>query len=515
MAENELTEKQRELVEQIRAIKEEIDSVPTLKMLDENPDWPGSGKIKHHFGNYTNLLICADLPPRQCTKRYQTKRIMRDLTSFILALGRVPSQTEVRNNPRLPSDEIYLALYADWETVILKAGFTLNWCSREMAKKLVGDLWRKYVELDYQLPAVHAIQTDPQMEKVFVYTQVFGDLRCAWEVSGVWKDYCERKRKEIVETLLRLNDELKRVPTVHDPGAPNDKLICKVFGSYEKALLAAGLKPNHRYYTRRQLIKQLQQKYDELKRRPRTKEVNDDPNMASMQTFRKEFGSFEAALKAAKVPTKSTGQGYKYTEAELIRQLQVKSHELNDKAPTTQQVNDDPKMASSGVFVRKFGSFKKALEVAGISTRRARAKYSREELIQQMRTKADELNRPPMQNEINADPKMASANTFKNEFGSITDAILAAGLKVRHKREYTDVELLEILKRKYLEMDFLRTGKRPTNKDINADAEMPSTRAYDVHFGTTGKARELVEKALTADISVEAVLKRRKLTSVN
>ena len=514
MDKDELTDRQKELTQLIRAIADELGGPPTLGMLDENPNWPSRGTIRHHFGSYTNLLIRAGLPPRRCAKRYQTKKIMRDLTSFILALGRVPSQTEVRENPRLPSDEIYLTLYADWETVILKAGFTPNWCSREMAKKLVGDMWRKYVELGYQLPAVHEIQMDPRMEKVFVYTQVFGDLKCAWEVSGVWKDYCERMQKEIVKTLLRLNDEFKRVPTVHDPGMPDDKLVCKVFGSYEKALLAAGLKPNHRYYTRQQLIKQLQQKYAELKRRPRTKEVDDDPNMASMQTFRKRFGSYEAALKAAKVPTRATGQGYKYTRTELIRQLQAKAQEL-DKAPTTQQANDDPNMASAGVFARRFGSFENALKAAGISTRRTRAKYTRAELVQQLQVKAKALNRPPTQDEVNDDPEMASANTFTNEFGSLTKAIEAAGLKVRNKREYTDVELLESLKRKYLEMDFLRTGKRPTNKDINSDAEMASARAYDVHFGATSKAREMVEEMLTEEISAEAVLKRRELASVN
>ena len=45
------TPKQRELFEKIKEITEQIGEVPTLKMLDENPDWPGRGRINWHFGS--------------------------------------------------------------------------------------------------------------------------------------------------------------------------------------------------------------------------------------------------------------------------------------------------------------------------------------------------------------------------------------------------------------------------------------------------------------------------------
>lgn len=491
----ELTERQIELIEKVKEAAKETGRTPTLKMLDENPDWPNTGSVRWHFRNYTELLTLAGLPLLKCTKRYGTKELKEMLRGCILELGRVPTQMEVTCNPRLPAGETFLNVFGTWEKAVAAAGFTMSWCSCEMRKKLLLDLQRKYQELGYKPPSPQDIQCDLTMEKVCVYVQIFGDLEYAKQVAGVQKDYHARQRKEIVETLVRLREELGRVPKIRDEGVPSDKLMKKVFGSYENALLAAGMRPHHRYYSRECLIRQLQEKATELGRSPTVKEITDDPDMASIQTLRKAFGSHAKALKAAGLPPAPVGQGHTYTQEELIFQLKRKFAELG-RAPDTHEINMDPEMASAGVFARMFGSHKLALEAAGISAQRIHTKYTREELILQLQEKAAQLGRPPKQKEVDQDPEMASAHTLKNEFGGFTQALEAAGLNVVHKREYTDDELLGALERKYLAGGFLRTGKAPTNKEINADPEMASTRAYDAHFGTTNAARKLVEQKL-------------------
>lgn len=491
----ELTERQKEIIEKVKEAAEQIGGTPTLAMLDENPEWPSLGVIRYHFRNYTELLELAELSAPKCTKRYSTQKLRKALREYTLELGRAPTQAEVHNDPRLPSDETILNVYPSWEDALMAAGFTVNWCSPEMREKLLLDLQRKYLELGRKPPGAQDIQNDPRMEKVCVYVQVFGDLDCARRIAGVQKDYFARQRREIVETLQQLQAELGRIPKVRDAGMPNDKLIRKVFGSYENALAAAGMKPNRRYYDRKQLIAQLRTKAKELGRSPRVQELTADPRMASIQTFRKVFGSYTAALEAAKLPPVPAGKGHCYTRDELITQLQAKYTSAGE-VPTTADANSDPGMASANVFVRMFGSFKLALEAAGISTRRARAKYTRAQLIEQLQRKGAGLGRAPKQAEIEADKSMASANTFTNEFGGLEKALEAAGFKLGRRREYSDEELLEDLKRKYIAVGFLQTGKHPTNREINADPEMASTRAYDAHFGTTNQARKLVEQML-------------------
>ena len=298
------TKKQIELIEEIRRISEQIGEVPTREMLKQHPEWPNPGTIVYHFGSYTALKEAADLPTTKNVRHYGMKQMMRMLTSFILAMGRVPSQLEVRLDPTLPSDAVYLSIYPDWETVIAEAGFEMSWCSPQMRQKLSDDLWRKYAEIGYRPPLLLDIQNDATMEKVFVYVQIFGDLRSAVVATGIWDDYCRRTRREITETVIRISKELGRTPNASDPGMPNGKLVKQVFRmSYPEAIRSMGLEPNYRLYTKEILIGQLRDKFYELgERSPMAKEIEADPKMASMQTFRKVFGTHAKALKAARLP---------------------------------------------------------------------------------------------------------------------------------------------------------------------------------------------------------------------
>ena len=425
-----LTPRQIEIIEKVKEAAKEVGHTPTLVMLDSNPDWPSIGAIRYNFRNYTELLELANLPKPKCTNRWSTKRIMVLLSSYILEIGRIPTQFEVRHNPNLPSDQVYLNIYPDWESVISSLGYPMSWCSTWMRKKLTDDLWHKYVELGYRLPNPQDVQTDPQMEKLHVYVRVFGDLKCAWRAAGIWDDYRKKNGVDIAKQILNLYEETGKVPKLRDPGMPNEHLILKVFGcSYPELLLCLGLKPTYQQYTKEQLIRQLQRKYQELGRSPTVQEITEDYNMASIQTFRRFFKTHAKALKAAKLPPAPIGKGHFYTETELIKQLQNKYQELG-KTPSRREVNLDPMMASEGVFVRRFGSFKNALVAAGLPMRPAPTKYTEEELIAQLRLKADELGRAPMQKEVDADPKMASVNSFVCRFGGFNAAIIAAGLEI-------------------------------------------------------------------------------------
>ena len=506
----ELTLRQVELIKDIQEISKELGRVPTLEMLRRNPDWPGVGAIRYNFKNYTELLSLAGLPLPRNSKRYRTKSSMVMLKQYILELGRIPSQSEVRANPMLPSDEVYLSLYSSWETVIHKTGFTMSWCSDRLKQKMLDDIWRKYIELGYHLPSLQNIQKDPKMEKVYVYLQVFGDLRTALVLSGVWDDYCEREREEIKSTILRLHKELGRVPIESDPGMPNDKTIRNAYGSYANALRVAGFMPNYQTYTREELVAQLRQKSTALGRSPTAGETDADPEMASIQTFRREFGNYSKALKAARLPPAPFIYAHKYTSEVLIAQLQKKYKQLG-RAPTTKEVNSDPAMASSKAFAREFGSHKNALRAAGIPINRGTTKYSRKDLIEQLQRKAEQLGRAPTLIELNADSEMACDDTFVNAFGSYVAALEAAGIRPIRKREYSDKELLDELYKKYLAVGFLETGRRPTNKDINTDPDMASTRAYDVHFGATSEAHRLVKKMFSEGKTATEVLEEKDM----
>ncbi|MBS4161231.1 hypothetical protein GWP49_29525, partial [Klebsiella pneumoniae] len=83
-------------------------------------------------------------------------------------------------------------------------------------------------------------------------------------VKGYTKEY-------LIKTLQKKAQELGRPPRSREINQTTT--MSKYFGSYNKALIAAGLNPTHLRYTKGQLIKILKQKAAELGRAPRQQDV--------------------------------------------------------------------------------------------------------------------------------------------------------------------------------------------------------------------------------------------------
>ncbi|MBI5299777.1 MAG: DEAD/DEAH box helicase family protein [Deltaproteobacteria bacterium] len=106
-----------------------------------------------------------------------------------------------------------------------------------------------------------------------------------------------------------------------------------------------------------------------LGRSPTIEEVNSEPGMASLGAYRRAFGNFNAALRAMGFEV----NWEKYTREKLLADLQALDKKLGH-SPTVKEVKSEPGMASRETYVRVFGSFNKALEAAGLSTRKQNKK---------------------------------------------------------------------------------------------------------------------------------------------
>jgi hypothetical protein len=202
--------------------------------------------------------------------------------------------------------------------------------------------------------------------------------------------------------------------------------LVSVFGSYNAALEAAGLRPLKRSYTREELIEQLQRKKESLGRLPLTDDVIGDPDMASMKLFYDAFGSFNAAREAAGFG--SRGRLVKYTPETLINQLQQKAAQIG-RAPYAREVHSDPNMATIATFTRFFGSYSKAVQEAGFTPGAGTpkknlladtvAKHEKSttndasDFLTQLLNMSKRLGRIPTTREIKADPDMPSPNKIK------------------------------------------------------------------------------------------------------
>lgn len=174
-----------------------------------------------------------------------------------------------------------------------------------------------------------------------------------------------------------------------------------------------------------------------------------------------------------------------YTKEILIQQLQALALRLGHR-PTIVDVNQESKAqrcANAATFRVHFGSFSRAVEEADLG-KAHNLPRSKEELIRQLQSLAQELKRVPTVRDVNMAckaGKCANASTFFKLFGSFASAIDAAGLTKRD-------ELISQLKSLAEEL-----GRTPTYRDVRVackEGKFSGGSSLQSFFGSFNAALE-------------------------
>jgi len=254
------------------------------------------------------------------------------------------------------------------------------------------------------------------------------------------------------------------------------------FGSFNEAVREAGLKPasrrNENRYTDEDLLNHLRDLAGEDQSVTRSElRATEGP---SAGTYGYRFGSFSEAVHEAGLETTRRSPN-KYSEEELLNHLRDLAE--GDQAPTTAEVRT-AEGPSADTYRRRFGSFSEAVRAAGlkVSPDRRQQKYAEEELLNHLRDLA-EGDQAPTTAEVRT-AEGPSVRTYRYRFGSFSEAVRAAGLEVPpgRRRRYTDEELLSWIQVFVAEFDTV-----PTTTDLKSWPG-PSIQTYRNRFGTWGTA---------------------------
>lgn len=169
----------------------------------------------------------------------------------------------------------------------------------------------------------------------------------------------------------------------------------------------------------------------------------------------------------------------KWTESELITLLQRKGALLGGRV-RCEDLRNDPAMPCFEAYLRCFGTWNNALRSAGLPAAQERIQRTDDELISDLKHKAEKLGRTPTAKEVDKDPNMASSSVYAKRFGGRWSSVVAAaGLEPIRKYSYSKEELVEALRRKIREL-----GHVPTLREMLDDPNMPSLGAYTRVFGS-------------------------------
>lgn len=246
-------------------------------------------------------------------------------------------------------------------------------------------------------------------------------------------------REKLVERLRTLADEIGGSPTVQDLKETDDyptlHRFVSVFGSWNEAKEAAGLKTHRKEgnrdpFTDDELLRLLKELDEATEGFLSCDDMENAEGYPSCQTYKRRFGSWNRAKKLADLETVQTGEPRKYSDEELLDMLRQLSKELG-RTVTVPDVDHEEGYPDSSTYVRRFGSWNKAKEKAGLATRgkgKRGTHYTDEELAAKLRDLSNVLGGQVTYNDIDHATGVPSSSTYQRRFGTVREAKKKAGL---------------------------------------------------------------------------------------
>jgi hypothetical protein len=230
------------------------------------------------------------------------------------------------------------------------------------------DAIERYVDEFGERPSATDISAAEGYPSSYTFRNRFGSWNDALQAAGLDPNqpgaYSD---EELLATLRELAADLGESPAKSDlqsrDDLPSVSTYSERFGNWNDALQAAGLDPNLRGdYSRFELLQAIDETASEVGGRPTQQDVQNHAEI-SKAPFRREFGSWSAAVEAAGYPRSA-----RTPTEELVEELREFANYYGEgrTASPTKREMDDAGPYSSWLYVDRFGSWNEAVEAAGL-----------------------------------------------------------------------------------------------------------------------------------------------------
>jgi len=147
------------------------------------------------------------------------------------------------------------------------------------------------------------------------------------------------------------------------------------------------------------------------------------------------------------------------TENQLTEDLVAVAKKLNKTSVTHEEYNSNGKYSST-TYLRKFGSWFKALEKAGLQKTRTPANIPEEDLFKNLEEIWIKLGRQPRYQEVQKPLSKYHAGTYENRFGTYRKALERFVAYINNEEETSTEEFIK-------QEEINETGRHKTKRNIN------------------------------------------------
>ena len=328
-----------------------------------------------------------------------TKEVLLErLKWFHREYGRAPEKKDLVPAKMMPSEPTYLDRFGSIFVAFELAGIPdsalspgqLSAKTKEMTDKELLAKLKEFFKKHGRIPNDKDLCPKNGMPSADTYRDRFGGSTTkAILLAGIPETaFTEQQRKyltaimsdeDLLEKLREFYKREGRIPTGKDftsaKRMPSMDIYRERFGLISTALQKAGLPLSGihkgivltRNMTKKQLLECLQKFYKKQGRAPTSDDLSPAKGMPGRNTYIAKFGSLTKALRLAKIPVSASNEQRVKTRFapndQILANLEALYNKLGRK-PTFSEIDKAKGVPTPEVYIRRFGSLDKALELA-------------------------------------------------------------------------------------------------------------------------------------------------------
>lgn len=426
-----------------------------------------------NFNNRRNCPYCMSVN----WDLYKQEVLLGMIRYYKECFGKVPNQSDIDKANYLPSASVYYRIFDikdnDWNKVLALSGLKYKKINIFYTDEFFRNEFFRWIEQhDGRIPKREDMKHRDGYPNANDYCTFYNISDRQWQpildIMDVERKY---SRTRLQQTYSYLDESyiiemLKEI--LNKQGNINRDTVAKFVSPYHilKSLRVnkwadvtakCGLKATkERIYNKDAVLRQLKQRIIKLGYTPTGCQYSSLGYLPSIQWFNTHFGSYESAINEIGYKT------FRGMNNEDLKELLINYSKSLGKCPTITEMGNKNHMPSVGMYYERFNvkNWSEVLDTCGIE-HDIKDKYSKEYLIDKLVEFKNYLNRLPTKQDFKDWSWIPSEKPYYDNFGTMDDAFLEAGLISEILTDEKRVEYsIQAIKDYYLENNIIPTVEK-------------------------------------------------------
>ena len=292
---------QRELIKKaIRDLAEELNRTPTANDAS-NSNKTGLTAVNNHFGSWNEALKAAGLDTNlEMVSEISNEDLLSELERLSEQISRTPRKQDMVELGEY-SCTPYQEAFGSWNDALKKAGLDVN----RKTSVSEDDIIKSIKELANELgrPPTSAEMCEYGTLTKSHVRRVFGSWNEGLKEAG-YETHIDLyiTKKEVIDQIQDMYDDLGRTPTINDledADCFSLPVVIRHFGTWNNALREAGVEINEKHeHTKEHVLSAIRELADDLGRTPTATDMR-ELGSVSIKSAQNHFGTWNNALREA------------------------------------------------------------------------------------------------------------------------------------------------------------------------------------------------------------------------